>query len=91
MIQRPIAASEPRAFGVVCDPAKFSQVMDVPAAILSEKKYETYVSIDLTEPGVQPVVQPGNIVQRQTFADAIPWIVVSIVDMANTTAGTQVP
>lgn len=78
MVERPIAASEPRAFGVICEPTKFAQVMEIGVGSLSEKKYETSISVDLTEPGVKPVLGPGEVVQQQKFVDEIPWIVVSL-------------
>jgi hypothetical protein len=80
-ITRPISADEPRAFGVKCDPAEFSEVMEVPVSILSAKRYETSVSIDLTEPGGSPSpnTSDGQILVQQTFKDARPWIVVSVV------------
>jgi hypothetical protein len=78
-ITRPIATHEPRAFGVICDPAKFSEVMEVPASILSSKTYETHISIDLTEPGGPPILTAlGEVVAQRAFSDASPWIWVSV-------------
>jgi hypothetical protein len=34
LVTRPIASDEPRAFNVPCDPAKFSEVMEVPVGLL---------------------------------------------------------
>jgi hypothetical protein len=39
LISRGIALDEPRAFGVRCDPRKFSEVMTIPVDILSSKHY----------------------------------------------------
>jgi hypothetical protein len=80
-ISLPTASREPRAFGVICDPAKFSEVMEVPVSILSPKTYETYVSIDLTEPDGSPSINTsdGQILAQQRFKDSIPWILVSVV------------
>jgi hypothetical protein len=50
MITRGIASDEPRAFGVHCDPRKFSDVMEIPASVVSQKRYETYTSIDVSDP-----------------------------------------
>src|SRR5215831_3067689 len=44
LINRGIASDEPRAFGVSCDPTKFSEVVEIPVGILSVKHYETYTS-----------------------------------------------
>jgi hypothetical protein len=34
----------------MCNPVEFSEIMEIPVSILSSKKYETSVSIDVTEP-----------------------------------------
>jgi hypothetical protein len=79
LVTRPIASDEPRAFNVPCDPAKFLDVMEVPVGLLSSKKYETNVSIDVTEPGGQPIITPGaQILVQRAFSDAIPWILVTV-------------
>lgn len=81
MITRPIALDEPRAFGVICAPTEFSEVMEVPVSILSPKKYETCVSVDLTEPDGPPSnnTSDGKILAQHAFKDRIPWILVSVV------------
>jgi hypothetical protein len=81
MIARPTASHEPRAFGVVCDLAKFSEVMQVPVGILSSKEYETYVSVDITEANGAPSVNTsdGEILAQHAFNDSLPWILVSVV------------
>jgi hypothetical protein len=80
-ITRGIASDEPRAFGVICGPAQFSEVMEVPVSILSPKKWETYVSVDLTEPHGSASINTsdGQILAQHTFEDSIPWILVSVV------------
>jgi hypothetical protein len=79
LITRPIASDEPRAFGVICNPAEFSGVLEVPANMLSTKKYEMSISIDLTEPDSPPIITPGSrIVAQRAFNDSIPWILVSV-------------
>jgi hypothetical protein len=79
LIARPIARNEPRAFGVICEPAEFAEVMQVPATILSNETYKTYTSIDLTEPGRPVTAVPSvEILAQRTFDDSIPWIVVSV-------------
>ena len=79
-ISRPIARNEPRAFSAICDLSKFTAVMEVPVTILSNETYKTYIAIDVSEPGGQPILQiPGaSILQQQTFDDSIPWILVSL-------------
>ena len=81
MILRPIASHEPRAFGVLCDSAEFSDVMEIQAGKLSPKKYETYISVDLTEPGGLPSINTsdGLIIDQRSFKDSVPWIMISVV------------
>jgi hypothetical protein len=53
--------------------------MEVPASLLSSKRYETYISIDLTEPDGPPIVTAlGEVVAQQAFRDASPWIWVTV-------------
>ncbi len=80
LITRGIASDEPRAFGVPCDPTKFSEVVVVPARILSPKHYETYTSIDVSEPGLKPLLMGGGeeILSQRVFDDAIPHITVTV-------------
>ena len=60
LITRGIASDEPRTFGVPCDPVKFSVVVEIPLRIVSPKHYETYTSIDVSEPGMQPILFGGR-------------------------------
>jgi hypothetical protein len=83
MITRPIASYEPRAFGIICNPAEFSEVLEVPVSILSAKTYETTISIDLTEPGGPVIVTAlGQVVLQHALSDATPWIWVSVSDQS---------
>ena len=81
MVARPIASNEPRAFGVICDPTKFSEVMEIPVTMLSPKTYETYVSIDVTEANGSPSpnTSDGQILIQRVFKESVPWIMVSII------------
>jgi hypothetical protein len=80
LITRGIALDEPRAFGLLCDPTKFSEVMEIHAGILSSKHYETYTSIDVSEPGLKPILLGGRekILWQRVINDAIPHITVTI-------------
>jgi hypothetical protein len=80
LITRGLASDEPRAFGVLCDPTKFSEIMEVPVEILSPKHYETYTSVDVSEPGLQPMLMGGGeeIPLQRVFDDAIPHITVTV-------------
>jgi len=79
LITRPIASDEPRAFGESCDPAKFSDLMELPISMISSKKYETNIAVDLTEPHGEPIITPGGkIIAQKSFTDSIPWILVTV-------------
>jgi hypothetical protein len=80
MVTRPISSDEPRAFGVICDLAEFSEVMEIPVEMLSPNKYETVISIDVTEPGGQAIVTfPGReILAQRVFDDSVPHVLVSV-------------
>jgi hypothetical protein len=80
LITRGIASDEPRTFGVPCDPTKFSEIMEISADILSPKHYETYTSIDVNEPGLQPILLGGRetILSQRIFDDTIPHITVTV-------------
>jgi hypothetical protein len=79
LITIPIARDEPRAFGEICDPSKYAEIMEIPATILSSEKYKTHISIDLIEPGVQP--DSAGVLAEQTFRDSIPWILVRVLSI----------
>jgi hypothetical protein len=82
LITRGVASGEARSFGLPCDRTKFSEVMEIPANILSPKypDYETYMSVDLCEPGQQPLLMGGRekILYQRIFDDAIPHILVTV-------------
>jgi hypothetical protein len=79
MVTRPISSDEPRLVGVICDQTKFDEVMEVPVSMLSSKKYETNIAVDVTEPGGQAIITPGgHILLQHTFDDAIPWFLVTL-------------
>jgi hypothetical protein len=80
LLTRGIASDESRAFGVRCDPTKFSEIMEIPAGILSPKHYETHTSIDVSEPSLKPLLMGGaeEILLQRIFDDAIPHITVTL-------------
>ncbi len=80
---RPIAVREPRAFGVLCNPADFDEVFEIAVNGLSTQTYRTAVSIDLSQPSGLPIKPPGalqeaRIIQQYVFRDAVPWIVATL-------------
>jgi hypothetical protein len=81
MISVGVSSGDPRAFGVKCDCSEFSEVMEVPVSLLSPKKYETYISVDLTERDGGPSINTadGKILAQHRFDDSIPEILVSVV------------
>jgi hypothetical protein len=76
-----IASDEFCAIDTHCNPANFQQVFEIPIAELRSEKYCTMISIDIAEPGGQPIVTPGaKIILRATFQDAVPWVLVTLFD-----------
>ena len=71
--------NDAQAFGTICDPTKFAEVMEIPATVLSAEN-KTHISIDLTEPGVEPsmAIRGAEVIAEQTFRDSIPWILVRL-------------
>jgi hypothetical protein len=92
LIMRGLASDEPRAFGVTCDPAKFSEVIEIPVGIPSPKHYETYTSIDVNEPGLQPLLMGGKeeILLQRVFEDAVPNITVTLYRWLPEAANTEI-
>jgi hypothetical protein len=88
MVTRPIASDEPRAFGVICDPAEFSEVMEIPVEMLSPKKYETQISIDVTEPGGKAInlMPDSQILAQRVFNGSIPQLLVTLFTMPSASA-----
>ncbi len=79
LITRPIAADEPRAFREIVKLAEFAELMEIPVDLVSTKKYETCISVDLSEPDGLPIITPGaRILAQHAFQDAVPWILVTL-------------
>ena len=79
-----IATGESKALNVACDSARFDDVFEIPTSLLRQKKYESYVYVDLVQPGAAPVLFPGakNLLQ-EAYSDAEPWIVVPLLEIAS--------
>jgi hypothetical protein len=61
----------------VCDPAAFSEVVQVAPGVLGP--HDGTVTIDVVEPGVDPPPFAwANIVQREFIRDKPPWVVITI-------------
>jgi hypothetical protein len=60
LLERGIAAHEPRAFGVICKPAEFHHIAEVSVALLDPRRYRTYTAVNLAGPKDSPTV-PGAV------------------------------
>jgi len=66
----------PKTVGAICDPADFTGVLEVAPGILGPR--DGMVVVDLVEPGHDPISWPFEEVARQTFKDALPWVVIRV-------------
>jgi len=66
----------PKTVGAICDPAAFSDVLEVAPGVLGPRN--GCVVLDLLEPGCDPISWPGEMVQQKVFDDAEPWLVARI-------------
>ena len=79
MADTPLASDEHLAINEVCDPAKFSEVMEIPVAEIAPE--HAYLSIAVCEPGVEPILPKGAFIRcRRVFKDRAPWILVTLYD-----------
>lgn len=71
-----------KALNLRCDPKDFSDVFEIPVALLRPEKYSTYLYVDLVEPGVTPLLIPGAMIrQQECYRDAEPWIVLTFLEI----------
>ena len=66
-----------RTVGRICDPSRFSDVLEIPVEKLRPLPSPTNISIDLSESGGEPIVA-GPILQRWQLRDTVPWILVTL-------------
>jgi len=66
----------PKAVGAICDPAAFNGVVEVAPGVLGPQ--HGAVVVDLVEPGCEPIEFLGEVLERETFRDFIPWLVIRI-------------
>lgn len=69
-------AGHGKGIGAICDPEAYSGVVEVPPGVLGP--LDGAVVVDLVEPGRDPISWPFDEVVRQTFRDAVPWIVIRV-------------
>ena len=67
---------DPLKEGKICDPADFTGIIEVPSGILGPTKGN--VIVDLVEPGCEPLPELYPILQRQTFQNFVPWLVIRV-------------
>jgi hypothetical protein len=73
------AGHAPKAEGAVCDPALFTGVVEVAPGWLGPR--HGAVSVDLVEPGHEPLVTHfvgWKIYGREVFKEAVPWLVITV-------------
>jgi hypothetical protein len=66
----------PKTVGAICDPTAFLGVFEVPPGVLGPR--DGMVVVDLVEPGCEPITWPFTEAARQTFKDALPWVVIRV-------------
>ena len=67
----------PKSVGAICDPAAFSQVVEVAPGVLGPS--HGGVKVDLVEPNHDPAAFPWtNIARREVVRDVPPWVVITI-------------
>lgn len=86
-ITRPIGHDEPRAFGVICNPEDYVEVFEIPVSEVRRRvgpKFRTIISVDIAEPGEDPIITPGwRIIRSWRIDTSQPWIIVTILEDPN--------
>jgi hypothetical protein len=67
---------DPKTIGAICNPANFSEVIEIEPGILDLRA--GYVAVDLVEPGSDPLDLFNPVTHERVFKDSIPWIVVRV-------------
>jgi hypothetical protein len=71
------AGFDPEGIGEICDPTRFSSVVEVAPGILGPR--EGGVTVDLVEPGCDPAPPPWRRIHRQSvIRDTPPWVIITI-------------
>jgi hypothetical protein len=69
------AGYAPRHIGAICNPADFSEVLEVAPGVLGRSQGS--VVVDLVEPNCEPL-DWHNVVRKEVFRDTVPWIVIRV-------------
>jgi hypothetical protein len=70
------AGHGPKTVGAVCEPTKFTGVVEVPPGILGPK--DGFVAVDLVEPGCETFDLFNPVLLTQVFKEAEPWLVIRV-------------
>jgi hypothetical protein len=66
----------PKTVGAICNPANFSDVIEVPPGVLGPR--DGFVAVDLIEPGCKPLELFNPVSHTRVFKESTPWIVVRV-------------
>jgi hypothetical protein len=66
----------PKSVGAICDPNKFSGIVEVPDGILGPK--HGFVAVDLVAPGSDPINLFNPVLFAEVFKEAEPWLVIRV-------------
>ncbi len=85
LVTRPTPARDPRAFGEICVPAEFSEIMEIPVELLNPR---TCVSVDVTDAKRVPTLfhPQTRVLAQRVFLEPPPHIVVTVQDPGATTS-----
>src|SRR5262249_52514831 len=67
---------DPKTIGATCNPANFSDVIEVLPGILGPR--DGFVAVDLIEPGCKPLDLFNPVAHTRVFKDSTPWIVIRV-------------
>jgi hypothetical protein len=70
------AGHGPKTIGAICDPAMFTDVIEVPPGILGPR--DGFVAVDLVEPDCDPLELYNPVILTKTFKDSVPWLVIRV-------------
>jgi hypothetical protein len=70
------AGHGPKTVGAVCEPGDFTNIVEVPPGILGPRNGT--VTVDLLEPGADPLRHPGALVLSQLFTDVAPHVLIRV-------------
>jgi hypothetical protein len=82
LLAQTLAPWHARDIGIPCDPNKYADVFEIPAAELREREVITRVSVDVLSPGHTPDLGPGiRIIRQQIYQDGFPSIAITLYEV----------